>query len=219
MKIWKTVLKHSFLFFFFYTLEVTFVFKWINPPVTPLMIIRIVEGLAEGKWVGIKKEWMPIEKIPPYVIKHVVASEDAKFYIHHGFDWEGIVAAYKYNQKTKSKRLRGGSTISQQTAKNIFLWPNRDWIRKGLETYFTLLIELIWGKERIMELYLNCIEFGPGIYGIEAASQTYYKKSSSKLTEDQSARLVSVIPLPLKRSPLKPSGNMRKKMESIKRAT
>lgn len=200
-------------------MEVTFLLKWINPPVTPIMILRLVEGAADGKWVGINKDWTPLDKISPHVVKYAVASEDAKFYTHHGFDWEGIEAAYKYNQNTKSKRFRGGSTISQQTAKNIFLWPYRDWSRKGLETYFTVLIELIWGKERILEMYLNCIEFGPGIYGIEAASQTYYHKSALKLTEDQSVRLVSVIPLPLKRNPLKPSNKMKKKIDILKRTT
>ncbi|MFN8415985.1 MAG: monofunctional biosynthetic peptidoglycan transglycosylase [Cytophagaceae bacterium] len=219
MKIWKVILKHSLLFFFCYTIEVTLVFKWINPPITPLMAIRILEGLTEGKWVGINKDWESLDKISPYVVKQVIAGEDTKFYDHHGFDWNGIRAAYKYNQTTKSKRFRGGSTISQQTAKNIFLWPYRDWLRKGLETYFTVLIEVIWGKDRIMEMYLNCIEFGPGIYGVEAASQHYFHKSAKKLTEDQSARLVSVIPLPLKRNPLKPSLQMKKRMNIVKKAT
>jgi monofunctional biosynthetic peptidoglycan transglycosylase len=172
-------------------------YRIVPPPVTPLMLIRLVEGHA------ISKSWRSLDEISPNLARAAMAGEDGKFCQHHGFDWEAIEAAWhRYEQGTK--RLHGASTISMQTAKNVFLWPGRDWIRKGLEAYFTVLIELAWGKPRIMEIYLNVVEWGPGIYGAEAASQFYFHKSAKALSPEEAARLAAILPDPLKWSASRP---------------
>jgi monofunctional biosynthetic peptidoglycan transglycosylase len=158
------------------------------------MVIRNIEQTEPGK-KGWKHDWTPLEDISTNIQLAVICSEDQNFLKHHGFDIKAIEKAYENNKK--GKKLKGASTISQQTAKNVFLWPNRSWLRKGLETYFTFLIELIWSKERIMEVYLNSIEMGPGIYGIEAASQYWFKKPASKLTKQEAAAIASILPNPL----------------------
>jgi monofunctional biosynthetic peptidoglycan transglycosylase len=172
-------------------------YREVPPPVTPLMLIRLVEGH------GISKSWRSLDEISPYLARAATAGEDGKFCQHHGFDWEAIEAAWhRYEQGTK--RLHGASTISMQTAKNVFLWPGRDWIRKGLEAYFTALIELAWGKPRIMEMYLNVVEWGPGIYGAEAAAQYHFHKPAAALTADEAAHLAAVLPDPRKWSASRP---------------
>jgi monofunctional biosynthetic peptidoglycan transglycosylase len=186
----------------------TVIYQSLPPPITILMI----EGLAEGR--GLHKDWTSIEQISPDLIRSVIAAEDAHFCEHHGFDWASIRAAWNKIEAGAS-RLRGGSTISNQTAKNVFLWPGRTWIRKGLEAYFTLLIEFVWGKQRIMEVYLNVIEFGPGIYGAEAASQRFFKKSAAELSRHQAALLASVLPNPDEWSAAKPGPYMQKRANTI----
>jgi monofunctional biosynthetic peptidoglycan transglycosylase len=172
-------------------------YREVPPPVTPLMLIRGIEGQ------GIAKRWQPLSQISPHLVRAVIASEDAKFCGHRGFDWDAIREAWRrYRQGTG--KLRGASTISMQTAKNVFLWPGRDWPRKGLEAYFTVLIELAWGKERIVETYLNVIEWGPGIYGAEAASQFHFHKPAAALSADEAARLAAILPDPLKWSAGRP---------------
>jgi monofunctional glycosyltransferase len=172
-------------------------YREVPPPATPLMLIRGVEGQ------GIAKEWLSFDQISPHLVRAVIASEDAKFCAHHGFDWDAIHEAWqRYRQGTG--KLRGASTISMQTAKNVFLWPGRDWLRKGFEAYFTVLIELAWGKERIIQTYLNVVEWGPGIYGAEAASQFYFHKPASALTAEESAHLAAILPDPLKWSASRP---------------
>lgn len=146
--------------------------------------------------VVLKHKWVPLEKISPKLQLAVVCSEDQNYLKHFGFDWEAIEKALAHNEK--SKKIRGASTISQQTAKNVFLWPGRSYIRKGFEAYFTLLIELMWSKERIMEVYLNSIEMGRGIYGAEAAAMYWFKSTALKLNRDQSAAIAAVLPNPLK---------------------
>ncbi len=141
-------------------------------------------------------DWVPIEDISTNLQKAVIASEDANFLTHHGFDFKAIEKAMKNNEK--GKKLKGGSTISQQTAKNVFLWPGRSYVRKGLEAYFTILIELIWGKQRIMEVYLNSIEMGNGVYGAEAASKYWYRKSAVGLTKQEAAGIAAILPNPRK---------------------
>ena len=155
----------------FLILSVFFVvlYREVPPPATPLMLIRAAEGN------GIAKEWRPLDVISPHLARAVMAGEDAKFCLHHGFDWDAIGEAWRRYRRGEGK-LRGASTISMQTAKNVFLWPGRDWVRKGFEAYFTALIELAWGKARIIEMYLNVVEWGPGIYGAEAASQFHFHK-------------------------------------------
>lgn len=172
----------------------TLAFKWLPVPVTPLMIKRCIQQKWNGKEMKLEKTWMPLEQISPKLQLAVVCTEDQHFLKHFGFDFEALKKAMKNNKQ--GKKLRGGSTISQQTAKNVFLWDGRSYIRKGLEAYFTLLIELFWSKERIMEVYLNVIEFGDGIYGAEAAAQHYFKKNSESLRSEQAATLACLLPNP-----------------------
>ena len=173
------------------------IYRLVPPPVTPLMLIRAVEGH------GLTKSWRPLGVISPQLVHAVMASEDAKFCEHHGFDWEAIDEAWQRYRRGVGK-LRGASTISMQTAKNVFLWPGRDWIRKGLEAYFTVLIEFVWGKKRIIETYLNVVEWGPGIYGAAAAAQFYFHKPPSALNAEEAARLAAILPDPLKWSASRP---------------
>ncbi|HEY4164261.1 MAG TPA: monofunctional biosynthetic peptidoglycan transglycosylase [Dongiaceae bacterium] len=176
-------------------------------PITPLMVIRLAEGY------GFSKRWMPYEKISPNLARAAIASEDSGFCQHHGFEWEAIENAWHRNQK--SKRIRGGSTISNQTAKNAFLWPDRTYPRKALEYYFTGLIELLWGKKRILEVYMNVVEFGPGIYGAEAAAQHYFHKPASALSRREAALLVAVLPSPLKWSVARPGPYVQSRTATI----
>lgn len=171
-------------------------FRWIPVPVTPLMLVRCAEQKLSGNSMKLKKDWVSIDKINNTLQLAVVCSEDQNFLNHHGFDFEAIEKAIDFNKN--HKRKRGASTISQQTAKNVFLWPGRSWIRKGFEVYFTFLIELLWSKERIMEMYLNVIEMGNGVYGAEAAAKTFFHIPASNLSASQSALLAAVLPNPRK---------------------
>lgn len=166
------------------------VFKWLPVPFTPLMGIRYFQNAGEN----ISHDWVPLEKISPYLQLAVITSEDQNFEIHHGFDVEAIKKVIAKHDE--GEKMRGASSISQQTAKNVFLWPGRSWVRKGLEAYFTFLIELFWSKERILEVYLNSIEMGKGIYGAKAASQYWFGKSPDKLTQRQAAALAAILPNP-----------------------
>lgn len=172
------------------------IFKWVPVPATSLMVIRYMEQKEADTKTVWKHDWVPIEDISKNLQLAVICSEDQNFLNHSGFDLKAIEKAFDNNQK--GKKVRGASTISQQTAKNVFLWPQRSWIRKGMEAYVTFLIELIWTKERIMEVYLNSIEMGNGIYGAEAASQYWFKKSASKLTKSEAAAIAAILPRPLK---------------------
>ena len=201
---WKGI-KYGALFFFGSTILIVLTYRFINPPVTPLMVIRSFQQMFNGEKLVLKKDWVPIKEISPSLQLAVVASEDNRFLEHHGFDFEAIEKAKDYNEKKKGKRIRGASTISQQTAKNVFLLPQRSWIRKGLEAWFTVLIELVWSKQRIMEVYLNVIETGTGIYGAEKASQIYFNKPASKLTASEAALLAAILPGPLKWNPAHPT--------------
>lgn len=193
-KVWTYIWKGAIAFFVLSIVSVI-IFKWVPIPVTPLMLIRDCQQLGGGKGVVHKHDWEPLENISPKLQLAVVCSEDQNYLKHFGFDLGAIKKAMKENEE--GKRFRGGSTISQQTAKNVFLWPGRSYIRKGLEVWFTFLIELVWSKERIMEVYLNSIEMGNGIYGAEAASQFWFKKSASKLTKDEAAAIAAILPNPL----------------------
>lgn len=195
IKIAKFFLK-LLLWFFIASVLSVLVFRFVPVPLTPLMIIRCVEQKSDGKDMRLKHDWVPLEEINEKLQLAVVCSEDQNYLKHSGFDWGAIKKAMQQNKK--GKRIRGGSTITQQTAKNVFLWPGRSYIRKGFEMYFTFLIELMWSKERIMEVYLNSIEMGDGIYGAEAAAQHWFKKSASKLTKDQSAAIAAILPNPVK---------------------
>jgi monofunctional biosynthetic peptidoglycan transglycosylase len=214
-KIFRFIFKIA-LWFFIISIGLTLIYRFIPVPVTPLMVIRLWEqAWDEKKDVRLYKDWVSIDNISKYMPQAVYAAEDQKFLEHNGFDWKAMEEAWEKNKK--GKRIKGASTISQQTAKNVFLWPSRNLIRKGLEAYFTFLIETIWTKERIMEVYLNVIEMGPGIYGIEAASQTFYNRPASKLTRQQAAMIAAVLPNPIRWSPAKPTGYIRGRQSWILR--
>ena len=207
-KFFKALLRFSLyvvLFFLISSILFALLYKFVNPPITPLMVIRCTGRLFDGDKIILKKRWVPIENISPELVLAVVASEDNLFFRHNGFDMKAIKKASAFNKKNEGKKMRGGSTISQQTAKNVFLWPQRSWVRKGLEVYFTALIELFWSKKRILEVYLNVIETGDGIYGVEQASETYFSKPASAVPGPQAALLVSILPDPRKWSPLHPT--------------
>ncbi len=184
------------LWFFGISIFLVIVFKWVPVPFTPLMITRAIENKMDGKEMVCSHDWVPLSEISVNMQKAVIASEDGTFLSHNGFDFKAMQKAFKNNNR--GRKLKGGSTISQQTAKNIFLWQGRSYIRKGLEAYFTLLIEVIWGKERIMEVYLNSIEMGEGVYGAEAAAQHWYGTSAANLTKNQAAGIAAILPNPRK---------------------
>ncbi|AMA50486.1 MULTISPECIES: monofunctional biosynthetic peptidoglycan transglycosylase [Flavobacterium] len=192
----KLFLWKCFLYFNVISIAFVFLFKYIPVPFTPLMIIRAIENKAAGKEVIFSHDWVPIDDLSLNLQKAVISSEDGLFLQHNGFDFSAMNKAFKGN--LKGKKLKGGSTISQQTAKNIFLWQGRSYLRKALEAYYTVLIELVWGKKRIMEVYLNSIEMGNGIYGAEAACQYWFHKSSKSLTKYEAASIAAILPSPRK---------------------
>lgn len=208
--LWKAM-----LWFVALSIVSVIIFKWVPIPVTPLMLTRMIENKFEGKEAYLNHDWEPLENISPYLQKAVIASEDGYFIEHHGFDFKAIQKAFKSN--SRGKKLKGGSTISQQTAKNVFLWQGRSYVRKGLEAYFTVLIELIWGKERIMEVYLNSIEMGDGIYGAQAAAQYWYKKDAINLSRNEAAGIAAILPNPRKFSASHPSSYINKRKDKILR--
>jgi monofunctional biosynthetic peptidoglycan transglycosylase len=213
-KIFKIVLK-ILIFFVILSVGSTILFRWLPVPLTPLMIIRCVEQKGDGKSMTLKHDWVSLDEISPKLQLAVVCSEDQNYLKHYGFDWGAIEKAMKSNDS--GKKIRGGSTISQQTAKNVFLWPGRSYIRKGFEAYFTLLIETFWSKERIMEVYLNSIEMGNGIYGAEAAAQFWFKKSAAKLNKDESSAIAAILPNPLKYVANPPSAYISKRKAWVKK--
>lgn len=193
--IWKWS-KRIIIWIFIAQLFYIILLKWVNPPITMTQFVSWVSGY------GLKREYVSRKAISPNVKLAVISSEDQLFPDHHGFDWKSIKKAMAYNRK-KPGRIHGGSTISQQVAKNVFLWQGRSWIRKGLEVYFTFMIEKIWGKKRILEMYLNVIEMGEGIFGIEMAAQKYFNKPAKNLTRQEAAMIAACLPNP-KRYKVKP---------------
>lgn len=189
-------IKKALLWFFGLSILSVLVLKWVPVPITPLMVVRIVESKFDDSETIFSHDWEPLENISPNLQKAVIASEDANFLNHNGFDFNAIQKAFKNNEK--GKRIKGGSTISQQTAKNVFLWQGRSYLRKGLEAYFTVLIEFVWGKERIMEVYLNSIEMGNGVYGAQEAARHWYSTTASNLTVKEAAGIAAILPNPRK---------------------
>ncbi len=179
-------LKKLFLVLFIAQFVYIILLKWINPPVTVTQVVSVLTG------DGLKREYVSMEKISPNAKLAVIAAEDQLFPDHGGFDWKLIEKAMDHNEK-KPGRIRGASTLSQQTAKNVFLWQGRSWFRKGLEVYFTKMIEWIWGKKRILEVYLNIVEMGKGVYGIEAASKTFFNKSSATISKAEAAQIAASL--------------------------
>ena len=182
--------------FIVFTVLLVILFKWVPVPFTPLMGIKTIENNQKDEKYNIKHSWKSIDKISKNLQLAVICSEDQNFLTHNGFDYKAIEKAIENNKK--GKRLKGASTISQQTAKNVFLWPQRSWLRKGLEVYFTFLIEWFWSKERILEVYLNSIEMGYGIYGAEAASVYWFDKKASQLSKQEAAAIAAILPNPIK---------------------
>lgn len=213
MKIIYRIVRIAVIFFFVSTVLATLVFKWMPVPLTPLMLIRCVEHVGSGEAPRLKHEWVPLDEMSKYMPVAVIASEDQHFMEHHGFDAEAIGQAVKERQS--GHRIRGGSTISQQTAKNVFLWPASSWVRKGFEVYFTFLIETLWSKQRIMEVYLNSIEMGDGVYGVEAVAQAHFGCHASELTRSECALIAATLPNPRRYSSLHPGPYMRKRQNWI----
>jgi monofunctional biosynthetic peptidoglycan transglycosylase len=193
------IVRFCVIFFFAGSIVYSILYRFIPPPATPLMLIRVIENIGEKKTPAIKKDWVSIDNISPNLVLAVIASEDNNFETHYGIDFKAIEKAKKLN--ARGKKIRGASTITQQTAKNVFLWQARTYVRKGLELNFSGLIELFWGKKRIMEVYLNIIEMGDGIYGCEAASQEYFHKPAKNLTRSEAAAIAAVLPNPRKWRP------------------
>ena len=189
------ILTTLLLNFFLCTLLIVLIFKFVPIPFTPLMLLRHIEARQEGCRLDIQHEWIPLEDISPNLIAAVINYEDAKFYKHRGFDWDAIRYAHKQNQRY-GRITGGGSTISQQTAKNIFTFHSRTYLRKAVEAYFTVLIEFLWGKERILEVYLNIIEMGDGVFGAEAAADYYFSTSAAGLTRYDANYLAARLPDP-----------------------
>lgn len=193
-----------------FTVVWTLAYRWINPPFTSLMVRDWMDGKS------VQRDWMPLDEMSPRIAYAVMAAEDQNFCAHTGFDFKAISKAMESNRN--GKKLRGASTITQQVAKNVFLWPQRSWVRKGLETWFTLLIEVLWPKQRTLEVYLNVAEWGDGVYGAEAAARHHFGRSAADLSRSQAARLASILPSPLKWSPHRTSGGIARKARSVERS-
>ena len=207
------LIRNLLIFFFISTLLAVVVYRFVPVSFTPLMGIRLYEQWRADKPLRLEHEWVPLSQISRHLPQAVVASEDNLFMDHNGFDIEQIQQARR--EAERGKRVRGASTISQQTAKNVFLWPGKSYLRKGLEAYFTLLIEWIWGKERIMEVYLNSIEMGEGIYGAQAVAQAHFQKEAYALTRAEAALIAATLPNPRRFNSAKPSAYMRKRQAQI----
>jgi monofunctional biosynthetic peptidoglycan transglycosylase len=208
-----SIFKWAAIFFFGSTILTVLLFSFINPPVTPLMLKRMLVKDSKGHFIGIHKDWVSFKKISPNMTRAVVASEDNRFIDHFGIDMVAVQKAVDYNKR--HKRKHGASTITQQVAKNVFLWPSRTWIRKGFELYFTVLIETVWSKKRIMVVYLNVMETGNGLYGVEAAAKKYFHKPASKLTRAEAALIAASLPNPRKRNPAAPSSYLLRRQARI----
>lgn len=209
------IIRNIILFFFISTITAVVVYRFMPVYITPLMVIRSVQQMLAGESPQWHHTWVPFDKISPHLPMAVIASEDNRFATHNGFDFIEIKKAIEENENRKRKR--GASTISQQTAKNVFLWPQSSWVRKGFEVYFTWLIELFWSKERIMEVYLNSIEMGKGIYGAQAAAKYKFNTTAAKLTAGQCALIAATLPNPIRFNSAKPSRYILKRQGQILR--
>lgn len=213
MKLLLKIIRWAVGLFFASTVLAVVAYRFIPVYITPLMVIRCFENSS----LTMHHHWVPIDKISPHLPVAVMASEDQRFLLHHGFDYKAIEKAARHNMKTGGKRTRGGSTISQQTAKNVFLWPGRSWVRKGFEAYFTVLIELFWSKQRIMEVYLNSIEMGDCIYGADACAKYNFGKTASELSRADCALIAATLPNPHRLSSKYPSAYVRQRQRVIER--
>lgn len=199
--------------FFVSTILAVVCLRFIPVFITPLMVIRCVEQVGGGESIKMHHHWVPMEEMSRHMPVAVMASEDQRFLKHHGFDYNAIEKAAIHNMK--GGKRHGASTISQQTAKNVFLWPGRSWIRKGFEVYFTFLIEMMWSKQRIMEVYLNSIEMGDGIYGVDAVAEYHFDTTASQLSRSQCALIAATLPNPRRFNSAAPGEYMRKRQRQI----
>ena len=203
--------------FFASTILSVVALRWLPVYFTPLMFIRVGQQMADNEKVTLYHHWVSLDNISPSLSRAVMASEDARFLEHYGFDFKAIEQAAMRNIKYPEKRKHGASTISQQTAKNVFLWPGRSWVRKGFEVYFTVLIELFWSKQRIMEVYLNSIEMGHGIYGAGAVAEYHFNTTADKLSKSQCALIAASLPNPRRYNSARPNGYMLRRQARILR--
>ncbi|MCI6074066.1 MAG: monofunctional biosynthetic peptidoglycan transglycosylase [Prevotella sp.] len=213
MKLLKKIVGWGLSLFLASSILAVVVYKFLPVYVTPLMVIRLFQQAGEGESLKWHHTWVSMDEISPHMPVAVMASEDQRFLLHHGFDVNAIEKAARNN--INGGRIHGGSTISQQTAKNVFLWPGRSWVRKGFEAYFTFLIELMWSKQRIMEVYLNSIEMGDGIYGVEACAEHHFDKEAIDLTRPQCALIAATLPNPRKFSSKDPSPYIKRRSVQI----
>ncbi|HVZ40731.1 MAG TPA: monofunctional biosynthetic peptidoglycan transglycosylase [Candidatus Kapabacteria bacterium] len=204
-------------FFFLASIALVLIYRVVDPPVTPLMLIRPMEGVTGGDLVGVSRRWVSIDDINPAMMRSVIAAEDGRFFSHNGVDWKAVERAQQRNERSQGKKLFGASTITMQCARNVFLWQGRNYIRKALEVYFTYLIEFLWGKKRILEVYLNVIEWGNGVYGVEAASQKYFGIPASQLNPHQAALLAAVLPNPRVWNPGQPTPYVNRRASMIQK--
>ena len=216
MRILLKIIRWAIGFFFGSTILAVIIYRYMPVYVTPLMVIRSIEHISDGKSVIWHHHWIPLEEMSRHLPVAAMAGEDLKYLSHHGFNFESIKGAIKKNA-ANGKIQRGGSTISQQTAKNVFLWPSRTWVRKGFEAYFTVLIELFWSKQRIMEVYLNSIEMGDGIYGADAVAEYHFGKKAIDLTRSECALIVATLPNPRLYNSMIPSAYTRRQQRKIER--
>lgn len=210
--LWRNVwrkFRKIFLILFVAQLVYIIILRWVDPPITVTQLVSWVEGY------GLSRDYVSYDEMSSNMKLAVMASEDQLFPVHNGFDWKSIGKAMENNSRKKVKRIKGGSTISQQVAKNVFLWQGRSYIRKGLEAYFTFMIELVWGKERILEMYLNVAETGKGIFGVETAAHRYFKKSAKRLSPTEAAMIAACLPNPKKYKVSPPSPYVLKHRERI----
>ena len=213
----KNALKWIVVAFFASTILSVVALRWLPVYFTPLMFIRVGQQMADNEKVTLYHHWVSLDNISPSLSRAVMASEDARFLEHHGFDFKAIEQAAMRNIKYPEKRKHGASTISQQTAKNVFLWPGRSWVRKGFEVYFTVLIELFWSKQRIIEVYLNSIEMGHGIYGAGAVAEYHFNTTADKLSKSQCALIAASLPNPRRYNSARPNGYMlRRQARSLR---
>jgi len=208
-------LVRALLWFAAASIVLVLVFRWVPPPGTALMVERKVQSWLSGEAIDLQRDWQPWENISDELKVAVIAGEDQKFASHWGFDIPAIQAALAYNER--GGNIRGASTLTQQVAKNLFLWSGRSWLRKGLEAWFTALIELFWSKERILEVYLNSGEWGPGVFGAEAAARYHFGTDASRLSRQQAAQLAAVLPSPIKWSAGRPSAYVASRAGWIRR--
>jgi monofunctional biosynthetic peptidoglycan transglycosylase len=199
------------------SVAVVAIYRFVDPPATPLMLIRVVERWRAGQGGRYQYVPVPLAVVSPHLQRAVIAAEDARFFVHHGIDFAAAREAVEYNRRSRGRRLRGASTITMQCAKNVFLWPGRTWIRKAFEGWLAILMEVVWGKRRILEVYLSVVELGDGIYGAEAAARHWFGRSARDLGPHEAALLAAVLPDPRRRNPVAPSAYVRARAAIIAR--